>query len=74
MPRYNNDTADNMHVTQRYHCVRQGTTLNEHNFEWIGTKHQLVDILSKSLNAIKISLLWQIVFHKCLYSQSYNTT
>ena len=35
----NKDTAGNRHVAQRYRYVRQGTALNEHKFEWIGTKH-----------------------------------
>ena len=35
----NKDTAGNCHIAQRYHYVRQGTALNEHKFEWIGTKH-----------------------------------
>ena len=43
----NKDTAGNRHVTQRYHYVRQGTALNEHKFEWIGTRHQLADTLTR---------------------------
>ena len=30
------DTAGNRHVARRYHYVRQGTSLKEHKFEWIG--------------------------------------
>ncbi len=37
MAKCNKDTAGNRHVARRYHYVRQGTTLNEHVFEWIGT-------------------------------------
>ena len=44
---FKKDTAGNCHVAQRYHYVRQGTALNEHKFEWIGTKHQLTDTLTK---------------------------
>ena len=43
----NKDTAGNRHVNRRYHYVRQGTSMNEHKFEWIGTKLQLADILTK---------------------------
>ena len=38
MVKYNKDTADNRYVSRRYQYVRQGTTLNERIFEWIGSK------------------------------------
>ena len=38
LARCNKDTAGNRHVARRYHYIRQGTTLKEHVFEWIGTK------------------------------------
>ena len=44
----NKDTAGNCHVAWRYYYVRQGRVLNEHKFEWIGTKHQLANTLTKS--------------------------
>ena len=47
MPKCNKDTAGNRHVAGRYHYVRQGTSMNEHKFEWIGTKFQLADTLTK---------------------------
>ena len=34
----NKDTAGNRHVARRYHYVWQGTALQKHKFEWIGTK------------------------------------
>ena len=65
MARCNKDTAGNRHVARRYHYVRQGTTLKEHVFEWIGTKNQLADILTKSSNAITFSPLWSVILHEC---------
>ena len=65
MANCNKDTAGNRHVARRYHYVRQGTTLKEHVFEWIGTKHQLADILTKSSNAITFSPLWSVILHEC---------
>ena len=55
MARCNKDTVGNRYVARRYHNVRQGTTLKEHVFEWIGTKNKLADILTKSSNAITFS-------------------
>ena len=63
MARCNKDTAGNRHVARRYHYVRQGTTLKEHVFEWIGTKNQLADILTKPSNAITFSPLWSVILH-----------
>ena len=56
MAKCNKDAAGNIHVARRYHYVRQGTTLNEHVFEWIFTKNQLADILTKSSIAITFPL------------------
>lgn len=36
---YNKDTAGNRNAARRYHYVRQGTSLKEHTFSWIGTKY-----------------------------------
>ena len=47
MGKYDKGTAGNRHVARRYHYVQQGTALQEHKFEWIGTKHQLADPLTK---------------------------
>lgn len=47
MAKCNKDTAGNCHVAKRYHYVQQGTALQEHKFEWIRTKHQLADPLTK---------------------------
>ena len=41
------DTAGNRFVARRYHYVCQGTALNEYKFEWIGTKFQQADLLTK---------------------------
>ena len=66
MARCNKDTAGNRHVARRYHYVRQGTTLKEHIFfEWIGTKNQLADMLTKSFNAFTFSPLWSVTLHEC---------
>ena len=48
MSQCNKDTAGNRHVARRYHYVRQGTLLKEHEFSWIGTKYQLADPLTKN--------------------------
>ena len=34
----NKDAEGDTHVARRYHYTRQGTALQEHKFEWIGTK------------------------------------
>ena len=47
MSKCNKDTAGNRYVARRYHYLRQGTSMNEHKFEWIGTKLQLTDTLTK---------------------------
>ena len=44
----NKDIAGNRHVANRYHNVCQGTSLNVYKFEWIGSKLQLADTLTKS--------------------------
>ena len=43
MAKCNKDTAGNRHVARRFHYVRQGTVLKEHEFEWISSKFQLAD-------------------------------
>gem|GEM_PF-2876143 len=60
MTKCNKDTAGNRHVARRYHYVRQGTNLNEHKFEWIGTKHQLADPLTKSGTPGTFGYLWSM--------------
>ena len=57
----NKDTAGNRHVARRYHYVRQGTSLKEHTFSWIGTKHQLADILTKPGTPKTFSHLWNLI-------------
>ena len=58
MSKCNKDTAGNRHVARRYHYVRQGTSLNEHKFKWIGTKFQLADTLTKPGTPKTFSFLW----------------
>ena len=47
MSKCDKDSAGNRHVARRYHYVRQGTALKEHHFNWINTKAQVADILTK---------------------------
>ena len=47
MANSNKETAGKRHVARRIHYVRKGTALKAHKSEWIGTKFQLVDILTK---------------------------
>ena len=56
----NKDTAGNHHVARRYHYVRQGTAMKEHVFEWIGTKYQLADTLTKAGIPTTVGHLWSI--------------
>ena len=60
MAKCNKDTAGNRHVARRYHYVQQGTTLKEHKFEWISTKYQLADPLTKSGTMGTFGLLWSL--------------
>ena len=63
MAKGNKDTAGNRHVARRFHYVRQGTVLNEHNFHWISMKHQLADLLTKVGSNSKFKSLWEILLH-----------
>ena len=54
-------TAGRRHVARRYHYVRQGTTLKEHVFEWISTKYQLADPLTKPGTPSTFGHLWSIL-------------
>ena len=65
MAKCNKDTAGNRHVARRYHYVRQGTALQEHKFEWIGTKFQLADPLTKPGSATSFMELWKHILHDC---------
>ena len=58
MSKCNKDTAGNRHVARRYYYVRQGTSLNEHKFEWIGSKLQLADTLTKPGTPSTFGYLW----------------
>ena len=60
MAKCNKDTAGNRHVARRYHYVRQGTAMKEHAFEWIGTKYQLADTLTKAGTPTTFAHLWSI--------------
>ena len=48
MAKFNKDTAGNCCVARRYHYAQQGTAMKEHVFEWIGTKYQHADTLTKA--------------------------
>ena len=54
MANCNEGTAGNRHVARQFHYVRQGTPLKEHKFEWIGTKYQLAETLTKPNPAFNI--------------------
>ena len=64
MAKCNKDTARNSLVARRFHYVRQGTALKEHKFEWIGTKYQLADILTKVGNKSSFNHLWSLILHE----------
>ena len=64
MAKCNKDTAGNRHVARRFHYVRQGTVLKEHEFEWISSKFQLADILTKVGNKSSFSHLWSMILHQ----------
>ena len=66
MAKCNKDTAGNRHVVRRYHYVRQGTALQEHKFEWIGTKHQLADHLTKPGSEKSFCELWRHIVYNCM--------
>ena len=59
------DTAGNRHVARRYHYVRQGTALQEHKFEWIGTRNQLADPVTKPGSEKSFLELWKYIVHDC---------
>ena len=61
MAKCNKDTAGNRHVARRYHYVRQGSTLKEHIFEWISTKYQLADPLTKPGTIGTFGFLWSLL-------------
>ena len=60
MAKCNKDTAGNRHVARRYHYVRQGTTLKEHVFKWIGTKYQLADPMTKPGTQNDFGKMWSL--------------
>ncbi len=64
MAKCNKDTAGNRHVARQFHYVRQGTVLKEHKFEWISSKFQLADILTKVGNKPSFNHLWSLILHQ----------
>ena len=50
-------------MARRYHYVRQGTALQEHKFEWIGTKFQLADPHTKPGLEKSFFELWKHIVH-----------
>ena len=41
------DIAGNRYVVRHFHYIRQWTVSKEHKFQWISSKFQLADILTK---------------------------
>ena len=64
MTKCTKDTVWNRHVAQRFHYVRQGIALKEHKFEWVETKFELVDILTKVGNKPTFGHLWSLILHE----------
>ena len=62
--KFKKDTAGNRHVARRFHYVRQGTVLNEHKFQWISSKFQLADILTKVGNKASFNVLWSLLLYQ----------
>ena len=65
MAKCNKDTAGNRHVARRYYYVQQGTASQEQKFEWIGTKFQLADPLTKPGSVTSFMELWKCILHDC---------
>ena len=42
------DTKRTRHILRRYHFVRQGSALGQHQLGWIGTNDQMADPLTKN--------------------------
>ena len=42
------DTKRTRHILRRYHFVRQGSALGQHQLGWIGTDNQMADPLTKN--------------------------
>ena len=64
MAKCNKITAGNHCVARRYHYAQQGTTMKEHVFEWIGTRYQLADTLTKAGTPTMFAQLWSIQLSK----------
>ena len=64
MAKCNKDTAGNRHVARHFHYVRQCSVLKEHKFEWISSKFQLADILTKVGNKSSFEHLWSLILHQ----------
>ena len=61
MVKCNKDTAGNYHVARRFYYVHQGSTLKEHTFEWISTKYQLAESLTKPGTISTFGFLWSLL-------------
>ncbi len=64
MAKCDKDTAGNRHVARHYHYIRQRAALKEHIFNWINTKSQVADILTKVGMQAAFNHLWDLVLHK----------
>ena len=69
MAKCNKDTKGKVHVDRRFHYIRQGTALNEHQFHWIGTKYQLADVLTKVGSQAAFKALWELLLHDVAISE-----
>ena len=45
---WDKDTKRTRHILQRYHFVRQGSALGQHQLGWISTNNQMADPLTKN--------------------------
>ena len=54
--------AGNSHIARHFYYVRQGTILKEDKCEWISSKIQLADILTK-VEKKSFDHLWSLILH-----------
>ena len=56
------DTKRTRHILQRYHFVRQGSALGQHQLGQIGTENQIADPLTKN-GVLKTSTLLSLLMY-----------
>ena len=69
MAKCNKFKSGNWHVTRRFHYVRKGTALNEHQLYWIGTKYQFADVLTKVGLHAGFKPLWELLLYEIAVSE-----